>query len=299
LHVEETDSGDDFKLRFDPKQLSAKTPPKLKRPDFLAIIASVTLALALLKKANGKINGFVIEYPIAGGHNAPPRGALQLTETGEPVYGARDDVDLQKIRALDVPFWLAGGYGHHDRFKFALEAGAVGIQVGTAFALCNESGLTQEIKSRVLELIREGKAKVFTDPIASPTGFPFKVVQLDGTTSEAEVYEARTRICDLGYLRHIYKKQDGSLGYRCPAGPVTPYLAAGGAAEETKGRKCLCNGLISAIGLGQVRAKKTPEPQIVTTGDELLSLKRFIPTGKDSYTAVEVIEDLLGQQVSK
>ena len=78
---------------------------------FSAIISSNTLATTMLRRANGRVDGFVIEGPTAGGHNAPPRGKLQLNAAGEPVYGERDRVDLDDLRALGVPFWLAGGYG--------------------------------------------------------------------------------------------------------------------------------------------------------------------------------------------
>mgnify|MGYP000741757026 CR=1 FL=1 len=48
-------------------------PPPLARPRFLAIIASHALATMLARKATGKVDGFVVEGPTAGGHNAPPR----------------------------------------------------------------------------------------------------------------------------------------------------------------------------------------------------------------------------------
>lgn len=92
-----------------------------------------------------------------------------------------------------------------------------------------------------------------TDALASPTGFPFKVVQLPGTVSEPATYEARTRICDLGYLRQPYRTADGKVGYRCPAEPIEDYVKKGGKIEDTVGRKCICNGLIATVGMGQVR----------------------------------------------
>jgi len=147
----------------------------------------------------------------AGGHNAPPRGKLQLNETGEPIYGDRDKVDLEKMRALGVPFWLAGGYGSAERVREAIAAGATGVQVGTAFAFCAESGLLDDYKQALLKKAILGKAEVFSDPVASPTGFPFKIAQLEGTLSEHEVYEARPRICDLGYLREAYRTEMGGL----------------------------------------------------------------------------------------
>ena len=110
LHVAGAQEDDDTTLSFSPREFFDCALPTLLRPRFLAIIASNALATTLTRKANGKVDGFVIEGPIAGGHNAPPRGKLQLDQTGEPVYGERDRVDLAKMRELGVPFWLAGGY---------------------------------------------------------------------------------------------------------------------------------------------------------------------------------------------
>src|SRR5690606_11844116 len=138
----------------------------------------------LQKKATGSIQGFVVEGPTAGGHNAPPRGKEVFDEKGQPVYGERDLVDLEKTRDLGLPFWLAGSFGSPDGLERAQEAGAAGIQVGTLFAYCRESGIAQGIKRKVLEMIAAGKATVRTDPRASPTGFPFKVVSIEGTMSE-------------------------------------------------------------------------------------------------------------------
>ncbi|MFC1454036.1 hypothetical protein ACFLQL_02525, partial [Verrucomicrobiota bacterium] len=87
-----------------------------------------------------------------------------------------------------------------------LQLGAVGIQVGTDFAFCKESGLSPDLKQQAIALVRAGKARVFTDPRASPAGFPFKVLQMKGTLSENDLYAARPRICDLGYLLHLYRK---------------------------------------------------------------------------------------------
>ena len=82
------------------------------------------------------MDGFIVEGAVAGGHNAPPRGAMQLSAEGEPVYGERDLPDLEKIKALGLPFWLAGSYAQPQRFQEAMALGAAGVQVGTAFAFC-------------------------------------------------------------------------------------------------------------------------------------------------------------------
>lgn len=292
-HVEGASGDDDYKVHFRPSAVLGNALPELSRPKFLAIIASVTLAVTLVRKAAGKVDGFVIEGPTAGGHNAPPRGPLQLSEEGEPVYGPRDEVDLAEIRRLGLPFWLAGSWGDPGQLKHARELGAEGIQVGTAFAFCRESALAENVKQELLAKALRGEGEVFTDPVASPTGFPFKVARLEGSLSEQEVYEARPRICDLGYLRHVYKKSDGSLGYRCPAEPVEAYLRKGGQVEDTIGRKCLCNALMANIGFPQHQRNGYVEKPLVTAGDDLRDLSRLVRSGQLSYSAEDVIRYLL------
>ncbi|MFH1762738.1 MAG: nitronate monooxygenase, partial [Gemmatimonadota bacterium] len=82
------------RLHFDPREFFEGLLPQLKRPKFLPIVSSNSLATMLAKKANGRVDGFVVEGPTAGGHNAPPRGEKRLNERGEPIYGERDTVDL-------------------------------------------------------------------------------------------------------------------------------------------------------------------------------------------------------------
>ena len=295
LEVEGAAPGEEFCCAFDPAAFCGTTPPELKRPHFLAIISSTVLALTLARKASGRVDGFVVEGPTAGGHNAPPRGTAPLNERGEPVYGQRDVPDLEKIRALGLPFWMAGSYATPRRLAEALLSGAAGVQVGTAFAFCEESGIEAGLKTRVLRSSRSGGVEVFTDPVASPTGFPFKVARLEGTLSEPEIYSARERVCDLGYLRRVYRKPEGTLGYRCPGEPEDHYLAKGGELEETHGRKCVCNGLLSTIGLAQIQPGGYREPALLTAGDDVAGLARFLPTNRDSYTAADVISHLLGE----
>ena len=102
--------GQDFAMFFDPAEYVEGPLPILERPRFLAIVSSNTLASTMLRRATGRVDGLVIESPTAGGHNAPPRGKLMLNANGEPIYGERDLVDIAGLRALGVPFWLAGGY---------------------------------------------------------------------------------------------------------------------------------------------------------------------------------------------
>jgi nitronate monooxygenase len=283
----------DTLMRLDPAEYAEGPLPALIRPRFLAIVSSNTLAATMLRRANGRVDGFVYESPTAGGHNAPPRGKLQLNAAGEPLYGERDRVNIEELRALGVPFWLAGGYGSPARLREALDQGAAGVQVGTAFAFSQESGMRADLKSRLIEQAIAGVGQVFTDPLASPTGFPFKVAQLAGTTSESRVYDRRNRICDLGYLREPYALAEGAIGYRCSAEPVEIYLAKGGKIEETVGRKCLCNTLLANIGHAQTRKDGSEEPGLVTVGDDLNTIAQFLAPGSSSYSAADVVRRLL------
>jgi nitronate monooxygenase len=285
--------GEDGVMRFDPADYSEGSVPSLSRPRFLAIVSSNILAATMLRRASGRVDGLIIESPTAGGHNAPPRGKPQLSPQGEPVYGQRDQVNLADLRELGVPFWLAGGYGSPEKMREALGEGAAGVQVGTAFAFSDESGLRPDLKQELVARAASGAVQVFTDPLASPTGFPFKVAQLAGSASERQVYESRTRICDLGFLREAYAKADGSIGYRCSAEPQACYVAKGGKIEETGGRKCLCNALLANIGHAQVRRDGSIEPPLVTLGDDLNMVRRLIRPGRMGYSAEDVVESLL------
>ncbi len=292
----EVQEGECALMHFDPRafcELRGGAMPSLQRPDFFAIVSYDSLATMLSRKATGRINGFVIEDFTAGGHNARPRGRMQLNDRGEPIFGPRDVADLAVFRELGVPFWLAGTRGHPDRVREAIEAGAQGVQIGTAFAFCAESAMTPDVKRRVHDAVLADRADVLTDPLASPAGLPFKIVQLDDTLSDPCLCEARPRYCDLGYFRHAYRREDGSIGWRCPAEPADDYVNRGGEVEDTVGRKCLCNGLIAAIGLPQMRNGGDEEPMLITAGQGLRDIARYIRSDGQCYTADEVIDDLL------
>jgi nitronate monooxygenase len=280
-------------MHFDPADYAEGLLPVLQRPRFLAIVSSNTLATTMLRRASGRVDGLIIETPTAGGHNAPPRGKMQLNAAGEPVYGERDRVDIAGLRTLGIPFWMAGGYGNAQKVREALEQGATGVQVGTAFEFSEESALRPDLKSELLAQAIAGTGKVFTDPVASPTGYPFKVAQLQGSYSDPAVTAARGRLCDLGLLREPYAEPDGSIGYRCAAEPMASYVAKGGKIEDTVGRKCLCNALLANVGFQQTRRDGSVEPALVTVGDDLNTVAQFLAPGRSSYSAADVVESLL------
>ena len=282
-------------IEVDPLDLLGDSLPTTRRPDFLAIVSIDLLANYLYRDPEIRPDGFIVEGPVAGGHSAPPRGKMQLDDAGEPIYGPRDDANLAKVAELGLPFWLAGAYGTPEKVEEALSVGATGVQVGTLFALSLDSGITDATREAMLAELREDQLEVRNDPRASPTGFPFKVATLEDTASQEEVYQARPRLCDLSYLRTPYEREDGEVGYRCPAEPVHMYLKKGGAEEATQGRKCLCNGLMANIGLGQERKDGYVETRLVTLGQDLTGARELIASYVQGWSAREAVGWLLSR----
>lgn len=277
---------------FSPRELFPTLRTQLSTPKFVAIVASHSLAAMLSRRVDNPVHGFVVEGPTAGGHNAPPRGGARQNGRGEPCYGPRDEVDHEVLRSLGRPFWLAGGFGGREGLHSAHALGARGIQVGSLFAFCRESGIAPSHRMSVLRAIREGTLDVFTDPRASPTGFPFKILRGPTVPEQATT---RVRRCDLGYLREIYERHDGSLGYRCPGEPEGAWSRKGGRPEECQGRRCLCNGLLANIGLAQRRTIGEETP-LLTAGDDVTRIRDLLD-GREDYTASDVVDYLLGRRL--
>ena len=273
-----------FPMQFSPKEVFG-IQHELERPQFFPIITLDVLAMRFEKKIGGA-DGYVIERHIAGGHNTPPRGK------GEE-YTEKDEANLEKISAYGKPFFLAGGFGKRGGLKEALGKGASGIQIGSLFALSEESGIETKIKAQLIEELKKGNILVETDFRSSPTGFPFKVARINGTISESDFYEKRPRICDAGYLRHFKINDKGRIIGLCPSEPINSYLAKGGSVEDTNGRKCLCNGLFATIRMPQIKKDGYIEPPLLTLGDEVNNAKDLLNSIKDgetSYPALAVLE---------
>lgn len=279
---------------FNPSAFLEGEPINLKRPLFLAIISSETLAKTFERRATGFTDGFIVENYTAGGHNAPPRRDKNV-ESDVPQYGPKDVPDLEAIREIGRPFWLAGSYGSPERLQEALDVGATGVQLGSIFALSEESGIVPELKTRLVEAYLDGSLSIRTDFIASPTGFPFKIAELDGTIGRTDNFEGRSRICDLGYLRDMLVSPDGKVDYRCAAEPVNDFVRKGGSTEAAANRMCLCNGLMATIGLGQVRATGQEQP-IVTAGDDFSFLPHVLQDNSSAYKATDAIDYMLGRR---
>ena len=282
-----------YRVSIDPSEVLGVPVPVMRRPEFLAIVSAAVLAAYLARDESTRPDGLVVEGPLAGGHNAPPRGQLVLDDADEPVYGPRDEVSVPQIAALGLPFWLAGAYGTPARLAEARSMGAAGVQVGTLFALCEESGMTPDLRRELLAHVSDDTLRVRTDALASPTGFPFKVAQLDGSLSDPQVYEQRTRLCDLSYLRTPYVSEGGDVGYRCPGEPVALYARKGGDPADTVGRACLCNALTANVGLAQTRKDGFTEPPLVTLGSDLDSVREMFEHFGASWHASDVIDWLV------
>lgn len=260
----------------------------LRRPRFLAIVSSHVLAMSLAR--SGGVDGFIVESHVAGGHNAGPRG-WSVQSGNEPHYGDRDVADLGKIRALDLPFWLAGGQDTPEAMRGALELGAQGLQIGSAFAFCRESGMEPGLRRRAIEAITREGLEVRTEGRGSPTGFPFKVLPLSGTDGGRPADERVRHVCAHGYLREAYRKPDGAIGWRCPAEPVQDYVRKGGALEDCADRRCLCRGLMATAGHPELAVNGGLELPLITAGTAR-SLDVYLSGGLD-YSANAVIDHLL------
>ena len=266
---------------------------KIKKPKFLAIISVDVLGTYLARDEETRPDGFIIEHNSAGGHNAPPRGKWEFDANGEPIYGPKDIADIEKMKKLGLPFWLAGTYGSPERVKAALNQGAAGVQVGTLFAISNHSGFSGKTRKQLLDKLKSNSLEIKTDVKASPTSFPIKIAKLEGHTSTSEGFAARPKLCDLGYLREPAISETGRTIYRCPSEPDDQFIKKGGAVEDIDGRKCLCNGLMANIGLPQVRKDGYVEAPIVTLGSDIEGAKVLLKSHPDGYGADEAVNWLL------
>jgi NAD(P)H-dependent flavin oxidoreductase YrpB (nitropropane dioxygenase family) len=306
LSVLYREAGETFSLSFDPQAVAGGklAAGALHRPACLAIVSMEGLVQALAHSQTEAPDGFIIEHHTAGGHNAGPQGPLKKDELGQPIYGAQDEPNLQAIREVGKPFWLAGGYGSREKLAQALARGANGVQVGSLFALAEESGMNATYKSAILKALKNGtdEAGLVLTTLFSPTGFPFKVVQLEDTLADEDLYARRRRVCDIGLLqqRGLSKPDENGkrrLFQRCPAAPLEDFTSKRGLPLNASGRRCLCNGLLAATGLGQTGMEEGglgEEPAIVTLGNHLEGIRRLSRNGQSPYWVRDVVADILG-----
>ncbi|MFH1649537.1 MAG: nitronate monooxygenase [Candidatus Woesearchaeota archaeon] len=272
-----------YQLQFTPP---SKYAAPSKRPAFGAIVAT-----EIGVKAVSKADFFVIESTKGGGHTVPPRNPV-VDASGDLLFGPDDDLNLERLYGIlerrgdkAQPFWLAGAYA--SRLKEAQEKGAVGVQVGTAFAYCHESGMDPQRRRENIDAIMNG-ANVITMERLSSTGFPFKALVVGDSIVNPDVLEARTRVCNVSYLLSAYEKPNRrGVDFRCPAEPVEIYLRKGGRIEDTIGRGCLCDALMKKIGLGS-----PGEPTVDTIGKDVTPVIELVQRFGE-YHAKDVVDFIL------
>ena len=96
-----------------------RRPPPLARPRFLAIVSSDIVAKTMLRRGSGAVEGFVVEDYTAGGHNAPPRRRGGAGDVPTPGFSEADAPRLEGVRALGLPFWVAGSCASPERLVAA------------------------------------------------------------------------------------------------------------------------------------------------------------------------------------
>ena len=70
------------------------------------------------------------------------------------------------------------------------------------------------------------------------------------------------------------------------------YVKKGGAQEDTEGRKCLCNGLMANVGLGQHRKDGYVEDLLVTLGQDLAGATDLIRRHPQGWRAAHALHYL-------
>jgi NAD(P)H-dependent flavin oxidoreductase YrpB (nitropropane dioxygenase family) len=273
----------EHKIRFEPRDLVGDGQPDSPRPAFVAIVSSHLQAEGLAANPKTRPDAFVIEGPDAGGHNAPPR-AKKKDERGNYIYGEEDIADLEAVKAVGIPFFVAGGRGR----PYLNGDERLPRQIGTLFALSSDSGMEPGLRERALKMVWKREMEVVASSTASPSTYPFKVAQVPGTVADPEVYAARERRCNMGHLRG-YRPKDGTPVGLCPADKQDAFKKSGGPMWRTSGAFCLCNGLMAACGLGQ-----PGEPPLLTLGDltPVRELQRKLK--RMDYSAAEAADYLMG-----
>ena len=223
-------------MTLDPATFHGVRPPlpPLATPAFLPIVSSSALATMLVRRVQGDMAGFIIEGPLAGGHNAPPRGQMKFTADGQPIYGSRDVVDLEVFRQLGLPFWLAGAYGTPGE--------AAGSPAPLAPPACRwarpspcawNPALRRTLRRALVAKALAGNAKVYTDPKASPTGFPFKVAELEGTLSDdIRLCPAAAHLRPGLPARSLPQARTAPSATAAPPNPRRPISPKGGSPED-------------------------------------------------------------------
>lgn len=259
---------------FNPRVLASDAPSGLPQPQVLLVGDPAELLAAQVQAAGGPVAGVVLRQ--ATGQSLPP------------------EEELSRLRALELPFWVGGLPATAASLAAVLAAGGAGLVVSTPFHYCEESELADDWKVEVFERSRQAPARLAVEFTPAPVGHRVPIARIEGSAIDEQEFARRERFCDVGFFRQLYRREDGSVGYRCPGETVACHLAKGGDPEAAAAQHCFCNGMLAALGLGQVRPGVGVERPLLPAGEDLRGLARFCPPDARSFTAADVVQQLLG-----
>lgn len=267
-----TPPGGAVRCCFDPAGFLAQTPPRLPMPALL-IRGDEPETLARLADGCEEVQG--VACPMPGGDALAARQALA------------------PLRHAARPFWLSGLPPEPESLPRALESGAQGLLVGLPFLYCEESELAADWKRVVVERVEQAPARLAVDFHSTPVGYELPILHIEGTAAEETVFRRRDRFCDVGFLRQVCRTPEGTLTYRCPGEHLAAWQHKGGSPEAAEAQRCFCNGLLAALGLGQVRSGGYMERPLLPAAKDLRALRRFCRPGARHFTAAEVVARFL------
>lgn len=205
--------------------------PAICNPKETALIPIVSSARALeiiikkWEKTGYRPDAVVLEGPLAGGHLG-----FKFSEVEKEENKLENLFPLVKETAMkngDFQVIVAGGiYSHEDIVKF-LQMGADGVQIGTRFLATNESSADYKFKRAVVGCMQDD----IEVSQASPCGLPFRIIRQSPAVICSKY---RPIFCNRGYV--LRKDRDGKY-------------AICSAKENNKNFFCICNALLSAVGL--------------------------------------------------
>ena len=267
-------------IAFDPAPYLPTS--SLKRPKFIGIVSSHVLATALAKRSNGPVDGFVVERPTAGGTTLR-RGGTSPSIVRATLSTAR--ATKSTSRPSSTSAYPSGSVGASHRVNMSSRRWALRA---SKWALSSRTATSQGwTRTSVIRSSRRRAVTVQTSLRASSTGYPFKVVSLTGTVSDAHVYKGANG-CVI-WATCVRRTSGRTVQWATVALPNdSDYLRKGGSLDDTAGSACLCNGLMATCGLGQIRSGGRREPPIVTSGDRLNDITSLL-AGREGYSALDVM----------
>jgi nitronate monooxygenase len=258
---------------FNPQVLGNQAPATLPQPRVLLMGHSTAQLAAQVREAGVPVDGVILRQE---GGSEPP-----------------GEAELAGLRALNLPFWLGGLPATADGLAGVLAAGGAGLLVSTPFHYCEESELAADWKAEVFRQSRQAPARLAVEFVSAPVGHEVPIAKVAGSALDEDEFARRERFCDVGFLRQLYRREDGSVGYRCPGETVACHHAKGGDPEAAAGQRCFCNGMLAALGLGQVRSGFGVERPLLPAGEDLKGLARFCPPNARGFSAADVVQQLL------